>query len=350
MLVRTSIAAAGEDAARKGAQLQRDLLSEVRNLPGVAKAAGVRTLPFAPESTDAKYWFDGGPVFRPGEGPSAQVQVVTPGYFETAGISLHRGRDFEDGDVWGRTQVAIVNRALAREAFGDSDPLGRVIRCGMTMQSLNGMRIVGVVGDARQIAPGEPPRPEIFIPYLQHPGPGSNLTLLVQTGLEPYSLSAAVRETVRRLDAEVPVRFSTMREIYSDSLSYPRFRSMLLACFALFALGVAVVGIYGVISYLVTQRTAEIGLRFALGAAPARMFRFVVGGSMRMVVAGLAAGVAGTLALSQALRPMLFEVGPNDPVTLAGVMGVFGFAALAAAVIPAIRAARIDPAAALRRD
>jgi putative ABC transport system permease protein len=350
LLTRTSIPVEGEREARHATEFQRDLIERIGALPGVRQAAGVRTIPFALRRSTAQYWIDGGPQYRAGEAPSAQMQVVTPAYFETMGISLQRGRDFTSGDAWGRPQVAVINETLARNAFGEVNPLGRRIRCGMSRQSGNGMEIVGIVKDARQIAPGEPPRPELFLPYLQHPGPGSNLTLIVQTRLEPHALAAAIRQTARNMNPEVPVRFSTMDEIVSDSLAYPRFRTMLIGCFAMLAACLAVVGIYSVISYVVGQRTNEIGLRFALGAKPADVFRLVIGGSMRLVMWGLALGLIGTFALARVLQTLLFGVGPHDPLTIGAVLGALALAALFGSSIPAFRAARVDPIVALRQE
>jgi putative ABC transport system permease protein len=350
LVARMSLQTPDEAAARRAPEFYRDLISEIRVLPGVRRAAGVMTTPFAGDRSTSNYSIEGGPTYRPGEAPSAQQHIVTAGYFETIGIPLRRGRDFTDGDSWQRPQVAIINEALAREAFGGENPLGHRIRSGMTPQSTNGMEIIGVVGDARQIAPGEPARPEMFLPYLHQPFAGSNLKLIAQTHLAPYALSSAIRETARRRNPEVPVRFSTMNEIVSESLAYPRFRAMLIGCFAVLAACLAVIGIYGVISYVVGQRTNEIGLRFALGARPADVFRLVIGGSMRLVMWGLALGLIGTLALSRVLQTLLFGVDPHDPLTITAVLGALGLAALLGSSIPALRAARVDPLVALRQE
>jgi predicted permease len=339
-----------EAAVRRAPEFYRDLISEIRVLPGVRRAAGVMTTPFAEDRSTSQYSIEGGPAYRPGEGPSAQHHIVTPGYFETIGTPLRRGRDFTDGDSWQRPQVAIINGALAREAFGGDNPLGRRIRSGMTPQSTKGMEIIGVVGDARQIAPGEPARPEMFLPYLQQPFAGSNLKLFVQTHLDPHALSSAIRETATRRNPEVPVRFSTMDEIMSESLAYPHFRAILTGCFGMLAACLAIVGIYGVISYVVGQRTNEIGLRFALGARPADVFRLVIGESMRLVLWGLVLGLVGTLGLARVLQTLLFGVGPYDPLTIAAVLGALGLAALLGSSIPALRAARVDPLVALRQE
>ncbi|HVX65000.1 MAG TPA: ABC transporter permease [Bryobacteraceae bacterium] len=350
LLTRTSIPVDREEDERRATEFHRDLIERIAAQPGVRRAAGVRTTPFSENRSDGGYWIEGGRTYRPGEQPNAQMQVVTPGYFDILGVPILRGRDFNRGDAWGRPQVAMINERLAREAFGRDNPLGRRIRCGLSMQSLEGMEIVGVVKDARQIAPGQPAAPEIYMPYLQHPLPASNLTLVVETRLEPHALAATIRRTARSLNPDVPVRFSTMDEVVRDALAYPRFRAVLIGCFALLAAALASLGIYSVISYLVGQRTGEIGLRLALGARPADVFRFVIGGSLRLVACGLALGLAGTLALSRVLETLLFGVEPQDPLTLASVLAALGLAALAGSSIPALRAARLDPLAALRQE
>jgi putative ABC transport system permease protein len=350
LLTRTSIPVQGEEQARRATEFQRELLSQISTLPGVRRAAGARTTPFATDRANSMYFIDGRPAPKPGEGPLAQMQIITPRYFETVGVGVLRGRDFSDGDAWGRPQVAIINQSLAREAFGEENPLGRRISCGMSLQSMNWMEIIGVVKDARQIAPGEMAKPELFMPYLQHPAPGANLTLIVQTQLEPTSLSSAITQTARKLNPQLPVRFSTMDQVLTASLAYPRFRAVLIGCFALLAACLAVVGIYGVISYLVGQRTSEIGLRLALGARPVDVFRLVIGGSVRLVIWGLALGLAGTLALSHVLQTLLFSVGPQDPLTIGLVIATLGMAALLGSSVPALRAARVDPLVALRQD
>ncbi|MGH9674234.1 MAG: ABC transporter permease, partial [Bryobacteraceae bacterium] len=290
LLTHTSVPVSGENEARRATEFQRDLIERIALLPGARRAAGVKTLPFAARRSTAQYQIKGGRKYRPGDAPSAQMQIVTPRYFETLGVPVLHGRDFANSDSWGRPQVAIINETLAREAFGDENPLGRTISCGMSLQSIKGMEIVGVVRGARQINPGEPPKPELFLPYLQHPGPGSNLTLIVETRLEPQALSTAIRQTAGRLNPRTPVRFSTMDEVVYESLAYPRFRAALIGWLGLLAACLAIVGVYGVVSYLVGQRTSEIGVRFALGARPADVFRLVISGSMRLVLCGLALG------------------------------------------------------------
>jgi len=347
LVTTTSYPAGGTEATA----FYRDLIAQLRTIPGVRRAAGVMTMPFDTLRANSGYTVDGSPTaYGKGEPPIAELQIVTPGYFDTVNTPIRAGRDFDDGDISGRPQVAIINARLAREAFGDSNPLGRIIRTGMTPESKQGMQIIGVVADARQRSPEIPSRPEIFMPYLQQPGPGSRLTLLTQTSLDPVLLAGSVRETARRLNSGVPIRFSTMDEVLTKALSYPRFRTVLVASFAVLAAILALVGIYSVLSYLVAEQTSEIGVRLALGAVRRDIFSRVITESMRVVVIGLAVGLAISLIAVQAIDTVLFDISSRDPVTIAAVIGLLAVTALAASGIPALRAASVDPLVALRDE
>jgi predicted permease len=346
----TIVAAPGPDQQKKATLFYRDLIDRVRQMPGVRQAAGARTMPFIGSLSDSGYTVDGNATPPPSELPIAQIQVITPGFFDTIDMRLARGRDFSADDEYGRPQVAIVNARLARDAFGTGDPIGRTIRTGMSLESNKGMQIVGVVADAREVSPDSPARPEIYLPYLQHPGPGSRLELLTHTSIAPETLAASIREAARALNPEVPVRFSTMDDAFSKALAYPRFRAMLVAGFALLAVALALVGIYGVLSFLVTERTPEIGVRMALGALRRDIFSQVMSGSMRLVAAGLAVGLLGTLAIVRVLQSVLYGVSPRDPLTIAIVAGLFVVTAFLASCIPALRASRVDPLLALRQE
>jgi predicted permease len=308
------------------------------------------TLPFTSLWSDSGYTVDGNPTPPPSELPIAQIQVVTPGFFDTVDMRIARGRDFSADDEYGRPQVAIINERLARDAFSGADPLGRIIHTGMTLESSKGMQIVAVVADAREVSPDLPARPEIYLPYLQHPGPGSRLELLAHTSIAPETLAASIREAARALNPEVPVRFSTMNDAFSKALAYPRFRAVLVAGFAVLAVALALVGIYGVLSYLVAERTPEIGVRMALGALRRDIFSHVINASMRLVAGGLLAGLLGTLAVVRVLQTVLYGVSPRDPLTIAAVACLFVVTAFLASSIPALRASRVDPLVALRQD
>ena len=350
LVTTTSYPAVGPAGATQATAFYRDLIEQVRRLPGVRHAAGVMTMPFVVQRATSGYTFDGGPTYRQNERPMAELQVVTPGYFGTVNTPLRLGRDFDDADVYGRPQVAIVNERLAREAFGTASPIGRVIRTGMTMESENGMQIVGVVADARQRSPEIPPRPEIYMPYLQHPGPGARLTLLTHTSLDPGSLTGSIREATLKLSPGVPIRFSTMNDVFRAALSYPRFRTLLVASFALLAVILALVGIYSVLSYLVAEQTPEIGVRLAMGALRRDIFGHVIGGSMRLVFGGVIVGLVIALIAVRGIQAMLFDVSARDPLTIGAVVVLLAVTALAASGIPALRAASVDPLVALRDE
>jgi predicted permease len=346
----TIVPSQGPEQQTRATLFYRDLIDRVRQMPGVRQAAGVRTIPFAAAWSNSGYTIDGNPVPPPGERPLADIQVITPGFFDTVNIRIARGRDFSVGDEYGRPQVAIVNERLARDAFGTGDPIGRTIRNGMTRESSEGMQIVGVVADTREVSPDAPAGPEIYLPYLQHPGPGSRLELLAHTSISPETLAASIRQAARDLNPEVPVRFSTMDEVFGKALAYPRFRAALVAGFSMLAVALALVGIYGVLSYLVAERTPEIGVRMALGARRRDIFSHMIGTSMRLVAGGLAAGILATLVVVRMLQSLLYGVSPRDPLTIAGVAGLFIATAFLASSIPALRASRVDPLIALRQE
>jgi len=350
LVTTTSYPTTGPFGGTEATGFYRDLIAQVRTLPGVRHSAGVMTMPFDSFRATSGYAIDGGPAYRENERPLAELQIVTPGYFDTVNTPIRLGRDFGDGDQLGRPQVAIVNERLAREAFGADDPLGRMIRTGMTPESMKGMQIVGVVADARQRSPETPARPEIFMPYLQHPGPGSRLTLLTQTSLDPGVLTGSIREASRTLNSGVPTRFSTMEDVFNKALAYPRFRTVLVASFALLAVMLALVGVYSVLSYLVAEQTPEIGVRLALGALRRDIFNRVIGGSMRLVFGGVIVGLVFALIAAKAIETMLFDVSARDPMTIVAVIALLAATALTASSIPALRAASVDPLVALRDE
>jgi putative ABC transport system permease protein len=350
LVITTSFPTAGPPGGSAAAAFYRDLIEQVRTLPGVRQAAGAMTVPFETLRANSGYSIDGGPTYRQNERPFAELQVVTPGYFDTVSTPLRLGRDFNDRDQYGRPQVAIVNERLAREAFGAGNPLGRIVRTGLTPESQEGMEIIGVVADARQRSPETPARPEIFMPYLQHPGPGSRLTLLTQTSLDPGSLTGSIRDAAHELNPGMPMRFSTMDDLFSKALAYPRFRTVLVSSFALLAAVLALVGIYSVLSYLVAEQTPEIGVRLALGALRRDVFGRVIGGSLRLLCGGVTVGLGIALIAAKAIEAMLFDVSARDPTTIAAVIALLVVTALTASSIPALRAASVDPLVALRDE
>ena len=224
-----------------------------------------------------------------------------------------------------------------------------MISCGL--DSDKPMRIVGVVGDVRQYGPADVPSPEIYMPYEQHTGSaGTSLKVLVRTASAPETLEQTLRRKVHDLSPEVPVKFTTMEATLSDNVAAPRFRTILLGIFAALAVCLAMAGIYGLMAYVVSQRSNEIGLRMALGASSADVLWMVLGQSAVTTGIGLVVGVAGAVAANHVLTSMLFEVTPNDPTVYAGVTALLVVMALGASYLPAWRATKVDPLTALRQE
>jgi predicted permease len=279
------------------------------------------------------------------ERPRAQYRSVLPGYFETMDMPLIRGRLLDRFDREEGRPVMVLNESAERLLFPGEDPLGRILGVPMAGQ----IEIVGVVGDVRHNGLDSPPGPELFVAYENFPL--RDMHLVVHSERDDVELAQAIRSEVAALAPALPItRVATMEELVSNSLAQPRFNMVLLLSFALCALVLATVGIYGVISYSVVQRTGEIGIRMALGADAPSTFRLVVGQTLAYVLAGGALGVLGAYFASQLIRGLLYEVSPLDPLTLVGVAVMLVATAAGAAVIPARRATRIDPIAALRPD
>jgi putative ABC transport system permease protein len=274
--------------------------------------------------------------------------VVAPGTFATLGIPLKRGRDFNDSDGYDVPFTAVINESLARTSFAGQDPIGRSIVCGL--DSVKPMRIVGVVGDIRQDGPARAPRSEIYMPYQQHPGRATSLSVVVRTAADPTSLFETMRRKARATSPDVPVKFTTLETLLAENVAAPRFRTLLLGIFAGLAVCLAVAGVYGVMAYVVGQRSNEIGLRMALGASPGKVMGLVLGQGLALAGIGLAIGLAGAVVATRLLTKMLFEVKPGDPMTYAGVVVLLAVVALAASYIPARRATKVDPLVALRQE
>jgi len=336
-------------SAQRGTLFYRDLLQRISALPGVSSAAATRTPP-GEIGSDGSYWVDHlPPEDQLGvNAPQAVFSVISPEALKTVGISITKGRDFNSSDAFEAPFTAIVNEALARQAFPGKDPIGHTIFCGL--DSLKGMTIVGVATDIHQAGPGEPSAPEIYMPYLQHPGPSTDLNVVVRASGEVAGLQQAMERTVRELSPDVPVRFTTLESYVAEDVAAPRFRTLLLGIFAAVALALALAGVYGVMAYMVSQRSTEIGLRMALGATPGSILQLVLGKGLRLALFGLAIGLAGSLALSRVLASMLFAVKATDPLTFIEVSALLLLAALVASYIPARRATKVDPLVAMRYE
>jgi predicted permease len=340
--------------AQRATAFYASALPRLAAVAGVTSVAGIRGLPearsrFGHESNGG-YWLEGGlnPETVGVRLPQAAFTVATPDYFKTMEIPIRRGRDFSVHDQFDAPFVAIVNDALVRQAFGDGDPIGRQIACGLDTAKF--MTIVGVVGDVRSNDPSRPPAPEIYMPFEQHPLTATSLAIVARTAGDPMAAANAFREIIRTLNGDVPVRASTMNDALSISVATPRFRTLLIGAFATLALILAIAGVYGVMAYAVSRRTAEIGMRMAMGAASGDILRLVMGQGLRLAVTGVALGCGLAYGLALLLRGMLFAVAPADPVVFLAVPLALVATAAAATAIPALRASRVDPMTALRTD
>ena len=349
LVMGASVPASDLESRRRAARFYRDLLAEAAALPGVS-AAGATWSPPGHVGSWGGYWIDHlpAPEGLTVSAPQAVFSVVAPGTFATLGIPLKRGRDFNDSDIYDAPFTALINESLARRSFAGQDPIGRSIYCGL--DSMKPMKIVGVVGDIRQDGPARAPRSEIYMPYQQHPGPATSLSVVVRTAAEPSALFETMRRKARATSPDVPVKFTTLETLLAENVAAPRFRTLLLGIFAGLAVCLAMAGVYGVMAYVVGQRSNEIGLRMALGASPGTVMRLVLRQGLALAGIGLAIGLAGAVAATRLLTKMLFEVKPGDPVTYAGVVVLLGAVAMAASYIPARRATKVDPLVALRQE
>lgn len=287
-MAKASVPSSGLAGAQRATRFYRDLLGDIRALPGVT-SAGASAGPPGTIRSNGGYWVDHLPDKLTVGSPQAVFSVIMPGTFATLGIPVISGRDLSDGDTYDSPFQAVINEELARKSFPGENPIGHVLFCGM--DSPKPMTIVGVAGNVRQWGPATAPWPEIYMPYQQHPYFATVLHLLVRTAGDPGKLTEAVRRTIRARSPEVPVQFTTLEASLSESVAPPRFRTVLLGIFAGLAVLLAMAGVYGVMAYVVTQRTNEIGLRMALGAGSGNVLRLVVGQGLLLTVAGLAIGL-----------------------------------------------------------
>jgi putative ABC transport system permease protein len=276
------------------------------------------------------------------------MNVITPGAFTALGIPIREGRDFSDGDVANKPRVVIVNQALARTAFGGRDAIGRVIIAGY--DSLEPMTIVGVVGDVRQYGPAREPQPEVYMPYQQHMYNGATLRVVVRSETDPAAVGASIQRKARERSPEASVRLTTMNALLAQHVAKPKFRAWLLSLFTIVALCLAMAGVYGVMAYVVGQRSKEIGLRMALGASTSNVLWLMLSRGLKLTSIGLGLGVLGALASSRLVSGMLFDVKPHDAVTYTVVVAGLGLLSLLATYVPARRATKIDPLLVLRQE
>ena len=327
----------------------RDATERLRALPGVEAAGAISFLPLAGPGAGTSFAIVGRQAPAPGQSPLLDVRVSDNGYFEAMRVPLIRGRLFNARELGENTHVAIVNDALARQYFPGVDPIGQRIEISMGLPPIVPSEIIGVVGDVRHVDLQTAARAMAYWPHSQLDYPA--MTLTIRTSSDPATIAPAVEREIQSLDKDQPLSdVRTMSQWVGKSLAERRFTALLLAVFAAVAILLAAVGIYSVMSYAVTQRTAEIGLRLALGANERDILRMVVTGASRLTLVGLTLGIAMALALSGTLAKLLYQTRGTDPLTLVAVAILLGAVALLASYLPARRAARIEPVQALRHQ
>jgi predicted permease len=347
-------------------------LESLRALPGVASAAVIDAVPIADNRQGTSFVRLDGPPADPTASQNANIAWITEGYFETLGVPLIAGRTFSAEDTAARDRVVVINRLLARQVFGDADPLGRMVRVGASTQAP--FKVIGVVGDEHHVGVDADATPSFFIPLRQVPSI-RDLSIVVRSAgttaaaasawtslLGPLAASVSdaiaresaanvVRTAIRRLDPDVALfRVSTMEQVIEASVATPRSMAWLLSAFAASALLLAAIGVFGVMSHAVSQRTREIGVRMAIGASPHRMLRAILAEGLTQVGLGLLAGGLLSLLTARLLTGLLFGVSALSLTPYFVVVSLLMVVSLIACLIPARRAMRVDPASALRAD
>jgi putative ABC transport system permease protein len=354
-------------AGRRAAEFYSRVMDQLRQQPGVTAVGGINGLPLTGRYADGTFIIQGpGDTFVTASGEpdfelfgrlakdksrtgQAEYRVATDGYFAAMGIPLRRGRFFDARDVEIAPHVAIISETLAQRTWPGEDPLGKVVQFGNMDGDMRPFTVVGVVGDVRDGGLEHPARPTFYSNYRQR-FRISNFFIVAATGGDARTLAGAAQQIVRRLRPDVPPRVRTIEDVVASSVANRRFNLWLFAAFGGLAIALAGIGIYGVTAFWVSRRTQEFGIRLTLGATPGEVVRMVIARAGAVVGMGAIVGLAGAFALTRLIRSLLFDVSPDDTLTFAGAAAVLGAIALAAGLVPARRAARVDPAVALRTD
>lgn len=322
----------------------RQVVEQIQQVPGVQSVSLVRGLPFSGNGATTAITLPDREPPPKGMEPEVMVNTATPNYFETLGIPFIKGRLFGDQDQANTPPVLIINQTMARRFWPNQDPLGKQINSGGNVGT-----VVGVVGDAKHYWLEEESKPQMYGAYSQQPGLFA--TVVIRTTVEPLSLSESVRKAVWRVDSDQPMwKIRTVGFLVNRSTADRRFLMTLMGIFATLALVLTIIGLYGVISYLVKQRTQEIGIRMALGAQMRDIMRMVLKQGMVLVLTGVALGLAAAWMLTRLMSRLLYQVSATDPLTFAGIALLLITVALLACYIPARRATKVDPLVALRYE
>jgi predicted permease len=353
LLVRLSLPPRAYSNAEAIAVFYDQVLSQIQTLPGVEDAGGANVLPLSGLNVRSDFTIAARPPLTAADKPAAQSRLVSADYFKALGIPIVKGRAFTPHDNAGANRVAVIDEALARRYWPDAEPIGAHLRIEDTPNGRDA-EIVGIVGAVKHVSLDEPVTPTLYTPIAQMPEQtapffAANSSLAIRTISDPAALENSVRHIVRRVDANVPISSSrTMEQVISSTVAARRFNLILLSIFAATAVLLAMTGVYAVMSYAVTQRSPEIGIRMALGAQTRDVLRLVLGQGMKLVAIGLALGVAGALIATRFVASLLFGVSAMDPMSFLLAALVLGTVAGCASFFPARKAAKVDPVIALR--
>ena len=335
------------DTAEKRIAFYQQLFARLEAVPGVISAGGNTRLPFTGANSSTQVAVEGR-MPPAGQWPDTDFRRAMHHYFETMNIPVIRGRGFTGADRAGAPPVVVINATLARRLFGDQDPIGQQLHLGAS-SPVRRAAIVGVVGDLRHERPDVPPAPEVYINYLQ--GPPVSPLLVIRTSGDPAAMAPAIAAALRDVDpALAPSHVRTMDDLRASTVGDRVFLMALIASFGVLALVLAAVGVYGVLTLVVAERRREMGIRLALGAAPAGLVALVVRHGLVLAAIGVTGGVAVALAVAPLISNQLFAITATDPLTIAGVAGTLLAVALTAAVVPAVRVLRVDPVSTIRVD
>jgi len=355
-----SVAGSREADPGRRAIFYPQLLERVRSLPGIQAAGGINHLPLAGDEWGWSFVIEGRPKPRPGESPRVVYRIVTPGYFEAMRLPLIRGRDITDADTATAPGVVIINERAAKEYWPGEDPIGKRVTFDDDPKNPTWVTVIGIAKNAKQDSWAAEPGPEAYLAAFQNrdfmgdsgaqaADHETYITLVARTTGDPAALASAMKEAAWSFDRNLAIsQVVTMDGVVAEATAQPRFEMLLLTIFAAVALVLASVGIYGVISYAASRRTHEIGVRMSLGATPSQVLLLVVQQGMRMALAGSLLGIAGALVLARLMTKLLYGVHPADPITFASVAIGLGIVAIVACYLPARRAMRVNPVAALR--